>query len=557
MNKSKIIYLLGFMCIIAGNMTIATSTEVYEGTIAGKEILTPKPGLNPKITGAQIFGVRPGKPIRFCVSATGMKPMNFAATGLPAGVSIDRVSGWITGRAPKTKTNFMVTLTASNAKGKSSRKMIMSVGDTICLTPPMGWNSWYAHSEAVSDASIRSMATAINEKGLSDHGWSYVNIDDCWMGERDPQTKAIQANAKFGNMKNLADFVNSKGLKLGIYSTLWMSTYAGYMGGTAPNDEADYSEFYLPEKERKNRAQIFGRCPNGIKKGLCTIGETWLVDKDAQQFADWGIDYVKYDWKEWQLVKKNKGGYGVDGSKAKIKTEANTKRFYDDFRALDRDIVISLSPCHTLEEDKFVTKYCNLWRLTNDIHAKWDRIIAPFSMEHRLKLTRPGVYGDLDMLQFGPLGKPNRANTVFKPSPLKPAEQYFQMTLWCLLTQPLLLSCNIPKMDEFDLNLATNDEVLSVNQDPLVKQGYRIHSEKDSFEIWAKDLADGSKAVGLFNLANKDQNITVTAKQLGLKGNIRDLWRQKDIEILKDSFTAKVSPHGVVFVKITPIPTNH
>ena len=131
------------------------------------------------------------------------------------------------------------------------------------------------------------------------------------------------------------------------------------------------------------------------------------------------------------------------------------------------------------------------------------------------------------MLQFGPLGKPNRANKEIKPSPIKPSEHYFQIPLWCILTQPLLLSCNIPTMDEFDLNLATNDEVLAVNQDPLVKQGYRVDSQKNSDEIWAKDLEDGSKAVGLFNLSEADQVIHVSAEQVGIKGQVRDLWAGK------------------------------
>jgi alpha-galactosidase len=170
----------------------------------------------------------------------------------------------------------------------------------------------------------------------------------------------------------------------------------------------------------------------------------------------------------------------------------------------------------------------------------------------RLALTRPGHYGDLDMLQIGPMGTPNQAAKVFKPSRLKPSEQYLQVTLWSILTQPLLLSCNVPTMDDFDLNLVTNTEVLAVNQDPLGKQGYRVKNLKDSWEVWAKDLEDGSKAVALFNLGDKDQVISISAKELGLKGTIRDLWRQKDIGNLKEEFSSAVSPHGAVFLKITP-----
>ena len=544
---------------LAGTVVAAFAASVkcdYDGTIWGKEILTPKPGSEPKITGTTIFGVRPGRPIRYCATAIGAKPLTFSAKGLPAGVSIDPKIGWITGRAPKQKGDVNITVTATNLKGSDSRDLVLRVGDTICLTPPMGWNSWYVHSEGVSEKAIREMATAMKDKGLQNYGWTYVNIDDCWMGERDPVTKRIQANGKFDNMKAMVDDVNLLGLKVGIYSTAWMSTFGGYIGGTAPNEEGDYSQYYLPESERQNKYQVFGRYPSGIKKQICEVGPVWFVDRDAQQFAEWGIDYVKYDWLEWDLVtdrEQKDGVKPVRHGRDKKAENGITQRFYNDFRALDRDIVVSLSPKHNTGEDAFVQDHCNLWRLTEDIHAHWDCMIAPFDDElvKRLAMTRPGGYGDLDMLQIGPLGRPNRAEKVFRPSPLKPAEQYHQVTLWCLLTQPMLLSCNIPTMDEFDLSLVTNHEVLAINQDAICKQGVRVRNQKGNFEIWAKDLADGSKAVGLFNISNKDQVLSVTAQELGIKGTIRDLWRQKDIGTLSDSFSANVSSHGVVFIKVS------
>jgi alpha-galactosidase len=525
--------------------------DAYDARIKDKQILTPAPPPEPRITGASVFGVRPGKPIRFRVSATGEKPLTFSAAGLPAGVAIDPATGWMTGRAPQQAGDIAVQLEVRNARGRTTRELAMRVGETIALTPPMGWNSWYVYSEGISDKAVRETAAALEEKGLTGHGWTYLNIDDCWMGLRDPETKAPRPNDKFGDMKAMVDFVNGKGLKVGIYSTPWMSTYAGYIGGSAPNEAADFSAFFLPENERQNPHQLFGRYPNGIRKGLATIGPVWLVDRDARQFASWGIEYVKYDWKEWTL-EQGPGGYTPRKDMPQRKTEAVTKRLHDDFRAVDRDIVISLSPDHDEVEDGFVPRYCNLWRLTPDIRASWSRIIAPFGMEARLQLTRPGHYGDLDMLQIGPMGRTNRAEVVFTPSPLKPAEQYVQVTLWCILTQPLLLSCHVPSMDAFDLNLLTNDEVLAVDQDPLCRQGYRVANRAGAFEIWAKDLADGGKAVALFNLAEEDQTLTITKEQLGLAGTVRDLWRQKDIGRLDAAFSAAVSPHGVVFVKVKP-----
>lgn len=523
----------------------------YDATISGKEILTPASREAPQINGTSVFGVRPGKPVFYHAAVSGIKPISYAAEGLPKGVQIDPATGWITGRSPEKISDYEITLHAENSKGKTTKKLTLRVGETICLTPPMGWNSWYVQSEGVSEKAIRDIAKAMEEKGLDQFGWTFINIDDCWMGERDPETKAIQANGKFDDMKAMVDFVNSKGFKLGIYSTTWMSTFAGYIGGSAPNEEGDYSEFYLPEEERLNPYQVFGRHPSGVQRGITKVGPVWYVDRDAQQFSEWGIDYVKYDWVE-VLIKDENGKYKFDRSVKVKKSDSITSRFYNDFRSLDRDIVISLSPSHNPEEDQLVTKYCNLWRLTKDIKAKWEDLKRPFTDElvARYPQTRPGLYGDLDMLQIGPLGKPNRAEKKFIPSPLTPSEQYFQITLWSILSQPLLLSCNIPTMDEFDLNLVKNSEVLAINQDPLVSQGYRVDNMEESYEIWAKDLADGSKAVAFFNLSDEEQNISITADKLGKLGTVRDLWRQEDIGKLKTNFTVKVNPHGTGFFRI-------
>ena len=545
--------LAAFACVEASGATPASDEQVYDARIRGREVLTPQAPLSPRLTGPSVFGVRPGKPLRFHVSATGKKPVGFSATGLPAGVEIDPATGWITGRAPRQAGDVRVVLQAKNTEGESVRELTIRIGDTICLTPPMGWNSWYVHSEGVSEDAIRETAVAMNEKGLTDHGWTYLNIDDCWMGERDPETKAIQPNDKFRDMKALVGFVNSKGLMLGLYSTPWMSTYAGYIGGSAPNEAADYSAFYLPPAERQNPHQLFGHYPNGIRKGLARIGDVWFVDRDARQFAEWGIDYVKYDWKEWTLKKSDKG-WAPDPQKSERKTEASgiARRVYDDFRAVDRDIVISLSPDHDETEDRFIPRYANLWRLTPDIHAEWSRLLAPFAMEKRLQLTGPGRYGDLDMLQIGPMGKPNRAETVFKPSPLTPAEQYFQVTLWCVLTQPLLLSCHVPSMDDFDLGLVTNDEVLAVNQDALCSQGRRLAHEPGAWEIWAKDLADGSRAVAFFNLGGEDRVLRISRELLGRSGAVRDLWRQRDLGTVSGELSVSVSPHGAALLSVKP-----
>jgi len=215
------------------------------------EILTPKPPATPRITGPKIFGVRPGNPFLFKVTATGDKPMSFTAENLPQGLSLDPSTGMITGTLTE-KGETKVTLTASNALGKNSRPFRIVCGDTIALTPPLGWNSWNFFGRNIDDAKVRAAADAMVSSGLIDHGWTYINIDDCWEGKRDADGM-IQGNEKFPDMKALGDYIHAKGLKFGIYSSPGPLTCQGLEGSLGHEDQ------------------------------------------DAQQYANWGVDYVKYD----------------------------------------------------------------------------------------------------------------------------------------------------------------------------------------------------------------------------------------------------------------------
>ena len=514
-----------------------------------RPILTPAPGAAPRINGPRVFGVRPGKPLLYAVPATGHCPLAYAAAGLPPGAHIDSATGLITGTAPAQAGTWTVRLTATNAVGTATADLAITVGETICLTPPMGWNSWYVYSESVSDAGIRRMADAMRSQGLVGHGWSFINIDDCWTGERDPASKAIRGNVKFPDMAALSSYVHGQGMKLGVYSTPWMSTYAGYIGGSAPNAAADYSAHYRPEAQRQGPGQYFGRYPGGIAAGLCTIGPVWLVDHDARQFAAWGVDFVKYDWKEWPLVRRADGVHEPDPAASHDKTEAMIRRFHDDFRAVDRDIILSLSPRHSRREDPWCARYANLWRLTEDITPGWPCLTAPFAGElaERHALSGPGHFGDLDMLQIGSIGVPNSTNDSFRPSPLTPAEQYFQVSLWCLLQQPLLLSCDLTQLDDFTRGLITNDEVLAINQDAAVKPAHRAAAQPGSYEVWRKELADGAVVYGLFNLADHRQALPLAT---GGAPAARDLWRQRDLGPLAATVAVTVEAHGAALIRI-------
>ena len=217
---------------------LAASVALTSGLPAAPapEILTPPPSPTPRLNGPTIFGVRPAAPFLYTIPATGERPIAFAVDGLPAGLTLDAATGRITGAltAPGT---FPVVFHATNARGTAEKKFRIVVGDRIALTPPLGWNSWNSWAASVDQDKVLRSARVLVSSGLIDHGWSYVNIDDTWQGERAGPHHAILGNEKFPDMKGLCDTLHAMGLKAGLYSTPWVTSYAGFRGGSS--DTAD------------------------------------------------------------------------------------------------------------------------------------------------------------------------------------------------------------------------------------------------------------------------------------------------------------------------------
>ncbi len=496
----------------------------------GRVRLTPPASPLPRLNGARIFGVRPGAPLLFQIAASGQRPLRFSAK-LPKGVRLDAQTGLLTGALAK-KGRYSVPVTVSNALGQAKRDLIIQVGDDILLTPPMGWNSWYQMSESVSDAGVRKVARAMKDKGLTDYGWTYVNIDDCWQGERGGPELALQPNERFPDMTAMCDFLHGHGLKAGIYSTPWIGTYAGFRGSTAPLPGGTYPAA-LPPGKRLQAGQIFGRSPGVRRLQMNKSGPHWFFDRDARQIAAWGFDYIKMDWNP------------NDG--------ATTARIASDLRASGRDIALSLSNHAPFENAAHLSSLAQAWRNTTDIHDNWGSILGIANAQERwLPFTRPGHWNDPDMLQIGDIGVPNQFNTVSKPTNLTPDEQYFQVSLWSLLSAPLLLSCDISSLDDFTLGLVTNAEVIAVDQDVLGKPARRIPLGENRF-AWVKPLEDGSLAVGLFNTDEIEGEVSFPLQSLGLGRTfkVRDVWRQKDLGQFSGEFKTLVNSHGVVLLRLS------
>jgi alpha-galactosidase len=492
-------------------------------------ILTPKPAPSPRINGAKVFGVRPGSPFLFTIAATGDRPMTFSAEGLPSGLTLDSETGQITGKLEKAG-EYKLMLHAKNALGQASREFKIVCGSQIGLTPAMGWNSWNCFAGAVTAESIKAAADAMVKSGLINHGWTYINIDDFWQVHRDSKDPTLQGlkrsedgrilpNPRFADMKGLVDYVHGKGLKIGIYSV-----------------------------------------PGPWTCGGC-VGSFGYELQDARQYAEWGFDYLKYDWcsynpafedrrddKDWDPYSAPNIQYS--GGDHPTKGRAPFKRMHEALAQQPRDIIYSLCQYGMGNVWEWGTEVGgNSWRTTQDINDSWGSMSGiGFRQAGLEKYAGPGHFNDPDMLVVGHVGWGNP-----KPTKLTPNEQYTHISLWSLLTSPLLIGCDMTKLDDFTLNLLTNDEVIEVNQDPLGRQAGRI-TQEGTREVWAKPMEDGSMAVGLFNRSQREQTVTVTWSDLGITGrqSVRDLWRQKDLGEFTGQFEAQVGRHGVVLVKIAP-----
>lgn len=505
----------------------ATPSQTPRSADMTPYILTPKPAETPRINGARIFGVRPGSEFLFRIAATGRRPMRFAAEGLPRGLKLDPATGRITGRVKRPGT-YDVQLSASNDLGTARRTLRIVVGDRIALTPPMGWNSWNCWGQGVTQERVLESARAMVEKGLVDHGWTYINIDDGWQSRRG-DNGAILPNDKFPDMKALSDEIHAMGLKLGIYSSPWVGTYAGHIGSYADNAEGTYD--WIEAGKFDEHYCIDDPDGKFTAASIYRHGSHSFVEADVRQWGEWGVDYLKYDWNP-------NDSYHV-------------REMHDALRRLDRDVVFSISNAAPYADAPLWMEFTNCWRTTYDIRDTWDNMSAiGFGQDRWIAFNRPGSWADPDMLVVGRLGG---AWGDLHDTKLSADEQYTHISLWALLAAPLLIGCDMASMDDFTVSLLTNDEVIDVNQDPLGLQACPVWREGDEV-IYAKHLEDGSMAVGFFNRSDTETKMTVSLARLGLRGvqTVRDLWRQRDITRTADHFDTVVAPHGVVLVRFYP-----
>ena len=446
--------------------------------------------------------------------ATGDRPMIFEAKGLPEGVRLDEKTGRFTGKAMK-EGDYNVLLKATNSKGTAEKEVTVKVGGEIALTPSMGWNSWNCWGLSVDDQKVRDAARMMSEK-LHAYGWEYINIDDGWEAPERTKGGEILSNDKFPDFKALTDYIHGLGLKFGIYSSPGATTCGGHVGS------------YQHE------------------------------EIDARTWERWGVDYLKYDYCGYLDIEKDS------------KEETIQEPYIVMRNALDkvkRDIVFCVGYGAPNVWNWAAEAGGNQWRTTRDITDEWNVVTAIGTFQDVCTdATAPGRNNDPDMLVVGKLGQ--GWGSKVHDSYLTADEQYSHISLWCILSAPLLIGCDMANMDDFTLNLLTNNEVIAVSQDPMVAPARKMLVKNG--QIWSKKLYDGSYAVGFFHvdpyfilwdqddaesMQMRDYEFDFDLNLLGIEGKamVRDLWRQKDLGEVDGSFQTKVPYHGVTFVKITPI----
>jgi len=367
----------------------------------------------------------------------------------------------------------------------------------LALTPPMGWNSWnYLRCNDLSEAAVRSAADAIVSRGLASAGYDYIVVDDCWQAGRDANGVLIADPARFpSGMKALGDYLHSKGLKFGIYAVPGTVTCANY-----------WDKYPV--------------------RGIGSLGYEAL---DAQTFADWGVDFLKYDFCRAEIN---------DG----LVEQAAFTLMEQELVKTGRDIVLSISEYGESQPWTWAPGIANMWRTSHDLHPNWKSLADHINAEAGLsQYARPGAWNDPDMLQLA--------------NGLGPNENITQMAMWCMLAAPLFIGTDPATLDQAHVDLLTNPELLAIDQDPLGRQGDRLR-DADGIQVWGRQLSDGSYAVAFWNTSYSNLSSSVTLAELGLSGTftVRDAVNRVDLGTTADVVGSPVvGAHGTALLRLDPV----
>jgi alpha-galactosidase len=387
---------------------------------------------------------------------------------------------------------------APKAGPKSAPKPASTPAPVTAATPPMGWNSWNFFAGKVNDKDIRAAADNLVATGMKDAGYIYVNIDDTWEGDRDADG-VLHTNPKFPDMKALADYVHSKGLKIGIYSGPGLKTCGNY---------------------------------------AASLGHE---EQDAKMYAEWGIDYLKYDECSFTQDVLEKQAPGDKAAQMRLMVAAYEK-MGKALKATGRPIVFSLCQYGWDAVWEWAPGIGgNLWRTTGDINPRWDRIYAILSQQDGLaKYAGPGHWNDPDVLEVGN-GK------------LSLQENWSHFAMWAMLASPLLAGNDLPNMKPEIKAILTNKDVIAIDQDRLGRQGTRAYSDGE-VEVWTRPLSGGALAIAVLDAGDSryaTHPFHLDLAKLGLHGpqKGKDLKTGQDIT-LTNKMPIEIASHDTLLVRI-------
>jgi alpha-galactosidase len=512
----------------------------------------------PSFNGARVVGIRPGTPFLYTVAATGQGPMEFSASKLPRSLKLDPETGIISGSLVKAG-DYEFTCKAANVFGEAREPLRIRCGDAVALTPPMGWNSYDAFGDAVTEAEVLTNAAWLREH-LQPLGWDTIVIDFRWYDSKadgvrvqDPDGvmidefgRCIPAPNRFpsaagGNgFKPLATRLHAMGLKFGIHIMRGIPRRAVEADLPIAGSEFKASQAVLREGD-PNRTCTWNRDMFGVD-GDSPAGRAWYTSI-ARQYASWDVDYIKCD--DIDMMGRGRV-YGA------AEIEALSRALHDS----GRSIVLSLSPGPApLNCSRHLKEFANLWRISGDFWDNWKALDGNFDLfANWAQDTGPGHWPDGDMIPFGHICLRNCDVKPDRWTRLSHDEQVTLMSLWSLASSPLMLGMNLPDNDAWTTAVLTNPEVLAIDQDALGCPVRRMYGAPVPAETCFKDLADGSYAVGFFNRTNQTVRIDVPWRDLGFQTppEARDLWLHRDLGE-HERYAAELPPHGCVLLRVKPV----
>ena len=534
---SMVIPLLLLSALIGCTLNTPALFSEYDARIKGDEILTPQPPPVPRINTPELYGCTANKPLVFRIPTQGERPIKFNARNLPSSVILDEQNGILQGKTPARDGKYTITITAKNSHGKATRDITLVVGNTLALTPPMGWNHWYTHYHFVTDKTIRNAASAMVRSGMADVGYSYLSIDDCWMRIEPQYVQQAISRKRTGNVN--------------------LDTLAR-MGDAREGDGR-----ILPNKEFPDMGSLTAFVHDfGLKAGIytspgprtCQLFEgSWQHEElDAKTYAEWGFDLLKYDWCHYREI-FNKLPESEQTVEEYIKPY---QKMGDILKQQNRDMVLNLCQYGMADVWKWGRKTGHSWRTGGDLgHTIMEGGIYTIAQKTIGigAYNGPGGWNDPDYLIMGKWRSPFNKGAGLSQIELTANEQYSSMALWCLKASPLFFSGDMDQLDDFTLNVLANNEMIAVNQDALGQCADPVRMDNKAW-ILKKRLSDGSLVIGVFDVANQgDQKIILNWDEIGIEGkqSVRDLWRQKEIGQCDGAFSITVGKRGCSVIRLT------